>query len=130
MKGDIFLQLTLLLGLGHKTEVYDLMVNSYNADESIRDYSGRKPGHYLDLKYLPIPGAPPRIELTEDVDDESVDDVDSVDRNRKHRHQVKRSVTHAHQFLKEFRDSMRDVRGSLKDSLLRPRTGTQSGLDF
>ena len=61
----------------------------------------------------------PAILLLEMEDTE--DDVD-LGSGRRSRRQVARSATQM--FLREFRDSMRDVRGSLRENWLRPKSST------
>ena len=67
------------------------------------------------------------MELSHDVWDIG-DEVDSDTRADRHvrrgRRHVARSATN--HFLKEFRDSMRDVRGSLRENWLRPKSGVDS----
>ena len=116
-----------LAAMCKKYEAYDLMVNTYAADETARDYSGRTPAQYLDMRHLPVPGVPPRVELSHDVWDvgDEVDGDTRADRHvRRSRRHVARSATN--HFLKEFRDSMRDVRGSLRENWLRPKSGVDS----
>lgn len=102
----------------NRHSTYDLLVNTYAADEMIRDYSGRTSAQYLDQKHWNIPGVPPRMELSHDIEGLDEDDVDTG--VRKSRRQVARSATH--HFLKEFRDSMRDVRGSFREQWMRPKS--------
>lgn len=61
----------------------------------------------------------PAILLLEMEDTE--DDVD-LGSGRRSRRQVARSATQM--FLREFRDSMRDVRGSLRENWLRPKSSS------
>ena len=61
----------------------------------------------------------PAILLLEMEDTE--DDVD-IGSGRRSRRQVARSATQM--FLREFRDSMRDVRGSLRENWLRPKSSS------
>ena len=92
-------------------------MNAYKADEAIRDFSGRTSGQYLEVDYPTIPGLTSRTELShQDVlPDSGEDEVDS----RKRRH-VARAATH--QFISEFRESIRDIRGSFRENWLRPKT--------
>ena len=53
--------------------------------------------------------------------EDTEDDVDHGS-GRRSRRQVARSATQM--FLREFRDSMRDVRGSLRENWLRPKSST------
>ena len=53
--------------------------------------------------------------------EDTEDDVD-MGSGRRSRRQVARSATQM--FLREFRDSMRDVRGSLRENWLRPKSSS------
>ena len=111
----------MLAALAKKHEVYDLLVNAYKADETLRDFSGKTSGQYLELHYPTIPGVTSRVDLSHDAlqADYGGDDVDT---SRKRRH-VARAATH--QFISEFRDSIRDIRGSFRDNWLRHKSLTE-----
>ena len=111
----------MLAALGKNHEVYDLLVNSYKADETLRDFSGRRSDQYLEVHYPTIPGVTARHDLSHDVlpDVFEADETDSAMKSRRH---VARAATH--HFISEFRESFRDIRGSFRENWLRPRLNT------
>ena len=112
----------MLAALGKNHEVYDLLVNSYKADETLRDFSGRRSDQYLELHYPTIPGVTARHDLSHQNVLPDVFDSDETDAAMKSRRHVARAATH--QFLSEFRESFRDIRGSFRENWLRPRSVT------
>ena len=108
----------MLAALGKKHEVYDLLVNAYKADESLRDFSGRTSGQYLEVHYPTLPGITSRVELSHDTVSPQLGE-DQLDTAKKRRH-VARAATN--QFISEFRESIRDIRGSFRDNWLRHKS--------
>ena len=104
----------MLAGMCKREEVFDLLVKAYNADEDIRDFSGSKARKYLEQHHMNIPGFPPPMDLSHDLllRSKSLHTTDGV---RKSRTKVARSATH--HFMKELRESVRDVRGSIRDNI-------------
>ena len=104
----------MLAGMCKRDEVFDLLVKAYNADEDIRDHSGVKGRQYLEQHHMNIPGFPPPLDLSHDpvVRSKSMYGADGM---RKSRTKVARSATH--HFMKEIRESVRDVRGSIRANM-------------
>ena len=104
----------ILAGMCKREEVFDLLTISYQANEDIRDFSGVTARQYLDQHHLNIPGFPPPVDLSHDPLLRSK----SLRRNessRKSRTKVARSATTY--FMKELRDSVREVRGSIRANI-------------
>ena len=99
----------MVAGQGGKEEVYSLLVAAYHADEAARDYSGRTAAHWLQQR---------RRERAHPSAEDAADGGGA----RRSRRAVARSATQT--FLKEFRESVRDVRGSLRDNWLRPKSSS------
>ena len=58
----------MLAGMSRKFEVYDLLVNTYGADENLRDYSGKTAAGYMEQ--MPrLPGVPQRVDIRQ-IEDE------------------------------------------------------------
>ena len=104
----------MLAGMCKRDEVFDLLVKAYNADEDIRDHSGVKGRQYLEQHHMNIPGFPPPLDLSHDpvVRSKSLYGADGM---RNSRTKVARSATH--HFMKEIRESVRDVRGSIRANM-------------
>ena len=111
----------MLAALGKKHEVYDLLVNAYKADETLRDFSGRSSSQYLESHYPTIPGITARHDLSHDNVLPGFE-ADETDAAMKSRRQVARAATQ--HFISEFRESFRDIRGSFRENWLRPRSNT------
>jgi hypothetical protein len=90
----------LMLAAAHKRDhVYNLLLNPYGANPNLRDYSGKKAEHYLDL---------------EEEEKDSVDggDVELEGKRKKNRKIPERSST----FIRDF------VRESIRSSHKRPKS--------
>jgi len=110
----------ILAGMCKREEVFDLLTKAYNANEDIRDFSGVKARQYLDQQHMNIPGFPPPVDLSHDPLLRSRS-LRRSDTSRKSRTKVARSATH--HFMKELRDSVRDVRGSIRANIkIRPKS--------
>ena len=59
----------MLAGMSRKFEVYDLLVNTYGADESLRDYSGKMAAGYMEQRHLPLPGVAQRVDIRQMEDE-------------------------------------------------------------
>ena len=44
----------MLAGLSKRHDIYNLLVETYTADENIRDYSGRTADQYLDMHHMVV----------------------------------------------------------------------------
>ena len=110
----------MLAALGKNHEVYDLLVNSYKADETLRDFSGRRSDQYLEVHYPTIPGVTARHDLSHDNVLPHLLPPDQPDAAMKSRRDVARTATN--HFISEFRESFRDIRGSFRENWLRPRS--------
>ena len=112
----------MLAALGKKHEVYDLLVNSYKADETLRDFSGRRSDQYLERHYPTIPGVTAHHDLSHDNVLPELFPADETDAAMKSRRGVARAAT-SH-FISEFRESFRDIRGSFRENWMRSRSNT------
>jgi len=95
----------MLAGQQGKLDMYNLLLTTYRANPDLRDYSGKKAGHYLQLS---LEGGTDAVDSRREEKGEE----------RKSRRAVARAATH--NFMQDLRSSMRDVRGSLIKQ--RPRT--------
>ena len=59
----------MLAAMSRKFEVFDLLVNTYGADESLRDYSGKTAAGYMEQRHLPLPGVPQRVDIRQMEDE-------------------------------------------------------------
>ena len=53
----------MLAAMSRRFEVFDLLVNTYGADESLRDYSGKTAAGFMEQRHLPLPGVPQRVDI-------------------------------------------------------------------
>lgn len=112
----------MLAGLFKRHSSYNLLLESYKADEELRDFSGRTSYQYLELHHMEIPGIPMPVEMSHD---QSKFDLESRDNIDGHKKTVKVARSKTHYFVKEgirgLRDSMRISSSKIKEEL-RPRT--------
>ena len=67
----------MLAAMSRKFEVFELLVNTYGADESLRDYSGKTAAGYMEQRHLPLPGVPQRVDIRQ-MEDEVLRRVSST----------------------------------------------------